>query len=415
MPSPVALIRSDVPPSRPDVEWPAGCPPRPIKIHQLYNTGVYAEILRDVDMVVQQCHASHRGDRTARIEGTAYPPDTCMPEWARHVDWDASNPDDVPLQPSREPPDQGANPEFFRQWADKLDWADKEMVHNVTCTGAQDGSHACSRATIINGHHSGLRSNFEAAKASIDADAAVGFITAGRRHLRYVPCICVSKNCVRRRQWKLVHDDLIRSVKWRVSTDDSISTKGETSRNQGMDQAEWSKPGLPSPRTLAEAVAIVKSCSEAMSLDITEFESERVALWAFDLTHAYRELAVDKADRRKQCFVWLDGIRSDLRCVFGDAHMVDYFQRVTTFVLAVGRHRIVEYERQHPFSANREKWRRWRRDECGIHGGVGYSTIYLDDGLGCTVLGKGKPLKALRKHAVASQSVSLSRSRRSSR
>jgi hypothetical protein len=36
--------------------------------------------------------------------------------------------------------------------------------------------------------------------------------------------------------------------------------------------------------------------------------------------------------------------------------MVDFFQRVTSFILAVGRFRIREYEAQHPFSPEREAW-----------------------------------------------------------
>ena len=72
-----------------------------------------------------------------------------------------------------------------------------------------------------------------------------------------------------------------------------------------------------------------------------------------------------------------------MRCVFGAAHMVDLFQRITSFVLAIGRHRIREYEAQYPFSPHREGWLRWRKEH-GIDEGCGQSTIYLDDGLGLT-------------------------------
>lgn len=85
-------------------------------------------------------------------------------------------------------------------------------------------------------------------------------------------------------------------------------------------------------------------------------------------------------------------MRLDLRCVFGSAHMVDYFQRVTSFILAVGRFRIREYEKQHPFSPDREKWLQWRKQNCGIDEGCGQSVIYLDDGLGLTVLGPGETI-----------------------
>ena len=83
-------------------------------------------------------------------------------------------------------------------------------------------------------------------------------------------------------------------------------------------------------------------------------------------------------------------MRLDKRCVFGAAHMFDLFQRITTFVLAIGRHRIREYERQHPFSAHREAWLEWRRANCSIDEGCGQSVIYLDDGLGLTVMAPGE-------------------------
>ena len=139
-------------------------------------------------------------------------------------------------------------------------------------------------------------------------------------------------------------------------------------------------------------VAITKSTAAAMNINATQFEFEQIALWAFDLTHAYRELSIQRAEQGHQCYIWWDGIRFDLRCVFGAAHMVDFFQRVTSFVLAVGRFRIREYERQHPFSRDRERWLAWRRDACGIDQGCSQSVIYLDDGLGLTVLGPGETL-----------------------
>ena len=73
--------------------------------------------------------------------------------------------------------------------------------------------------------------------------------------------------------------------------------------------------------------------------------------------------------------------------------MVDLFQRVTTFVMAVGRFRIQEYERQRPFSPAREAWRAWRKEECGLDEGIGQSVIYLDDGLGLTALSPGEKIE----------------------
>ena len=73
--------------------------------------------------------------------------------------------------------------------------------------------------------------------------------------------------------------------------------------------------------------------------------------------------------------------------------MVDLFQRITSFVLAVGQFRIREYEQQHPPSPARQAWRAWRREQCGIDAGYSQSTIYLDDGLGLSILPQGAPLE----------------------
>ena len=275
---------------RSEVAWPQGCPPRPILISQLYFPGVYASIQQDIATVQLQCEQGRAGDVVSRFPGSTYPPESSQPEWARQCAWDATDPADcVPLQPSvDEPPQQGARPEFFQRWGDRLAWPDKEMLSEVTTSGIEDSSHDCSQATIVNGHHGGLRRNFAAADKAVEADRKRGFVTAGRQDLWIVPSMMVPKNCVRRKQWKLEDGILSRKIKWRVSTDDSIDTHGETSRNNGMHRDEWSKPGLPSPRTLAEMVAITKSAASDMDVAATARELEQVALWAFDLTHAYR-------------------------------------------------------------------------------------------------------------------------------
>ena len=377
------------------VPWPAGCPPRPIRLPQLYNDGVYDKILADIDAVAAACQKGKLTGRMPKCKSTAYTPEKHQPSWARECVWDATDPEDcVPMQPSLdEAPPQGARPSFFVAWANRIKWPDHDMIRQVALTGVESNS-KCSKATIISGHHRGLREHFAEANESIEADRERGFISEGRRDLFVVPSFLVPKNCVERRVWKLDESgQLHHTSKWRVSTDDSISIEGEISRNEGMDAEEWAKPGLPSPRTLAEMVAIVKSKTDEMNISATRFEAERIALWAFDLSHAYRELAIQKMEQGHQCFCFWDGVRLDRRCVFGAAHMVDFFQRVTSFILAVGRFRIREYEAQHPFSPEREAWRQWRKRELGVDEGCGQSCIYIDDGLGLTVLEPNEKLE----------------------
>jgi len=193
----------------------------------------------------------------------------------------------------------------------------------------------------------------------------------------------VPKNVVARKQWKLVLSELISVTKWRVTTDDSIeSVAGDIrSRNAAMDRGTWGDMGLPAPQTLGEAVAIMRSTATAMGIHASAVVLERIALWALDLSDAYREIEVNRSEWWQQGFIWYDGVRLDTRCVFGSAHMPGLFQRVSTFVLAVAAYRVKQYDRQHPYSAGRQAWSQWRRDNVeGDDGGCDFDSIYLDDG-----------------------------------
>ena len=86
----------------------------------------------------------------------------------------------------------------------------------------------------------------------------------------------------------------MRKLKYRVTTDDSIeAVDGEyiaESRNDMIDPDGFAGAKLPGPRTLAEAVAITKAVAARMGIKASQAALERVALWALDLSHAYREL-----------------------------------------------------------------------------------------------------------------------------
>ena len=220
-------------------------------------------------------------------------------------------------------------------------WADEDMVQQIAVTGAE-GRSDCSLDTVIMGHHGGLRDSYLPARASIANDTARGWMTQGRRHLVTVPSRLVPKNVVARKQWTLVLGELISVTKWRVTTDDSIeSVAGDIrSRNTAMDRGTWGDMGLPAPQTLGEAVAIMRSTAAAMGIRASAVVLEQIALWALDLSDAYREIEVNRSEWWQQGFVWYNGVRLDRRCVFGSAHMPGLFQRVSTFVLAVAAYRV---------------------------------------------------------------------------
>ena len=165
MPKPITTPASEPKLRYSHVQWPAGCPPRPIHISLLYFEGVYDSILASIERVRRSCDAGRQSGIVPKDPSQVFRAEECQPEWAREIDWDTSDPDDcVPLQPNiEEPPAQGLQPAFFTAWAAKLNWADKQMISLVSCTGAEDGS-TCTRATIISGHHRGLRQNFVSAR-----------------------------------------------------------------------------------------------------------------------------------------------------------------------------------------------------------------------------------------------------------
>lgn len=99
-----------------------------------------------------------------------------QPEWARVCVWDTSDPRNcVPLQPfgEQEPPEQQVSGEFFRTWAARLDWRDKDMLQQVIVTES-DSRSVCSRDTVIFGHHNGLLRAFGPLHKSVVADIAEG-------------------------------------------------------------------------------------------------------------------------------------------------------------------------------------------------------------------------------------------------
>lgn len=330
-------------PAPPRVRRPAGAPSGKIDISQLYYEGVYDEIrglIRQISggLKSAELEMSLRGDvggEVPKVKGRVFVAELAQPEWARACVWGTSNPRHcVPLQPfgEEDPPEQQVNGDFFRAWASRLGWRDGDMLQQVMTTGS-DSRSDCSRDTVISGHHAGLRRAFAPAHRSVMSDVAAGWVAPGRGDL------------------------------WTV------------------------------PARLARAVAVVKARAGEMGITLEEWGRERVALWALDLTNAYRMMASARHERWLQQFIWFDGVCLDERCEFGTAHMVDLFERVTTFVLEVAKRRIREYDEKHPFGPVRSKWQRWRREQ-GLSDECSFADIYLDDGFGMTCVGADEDCRA---------------------
>lgn len=112
----------------------------------------------------------------------------------------------------------------------------------------------------------------------------------------------------------------------------------------------------------------------------------QIALWALDLSQAYRMLAIAREEHWCHGFIWADGIQCDTRCVFGSAHLVGFFQRVSSFMLAIARHEINQFDALHPYPIG--KWMSRRRQTLQAEPTASDSSaqyIYLDDAFGLTI------------------------------
>ena len=284
LPEPVRMPEEPEKPRWVAASRPKGAPQGRIHISMLYLPGVWDDIEKWIKKLSPMC-------LTTKLAVRQYGQDQ-MPAWARGIIWDTSNPEDcVPMVPYSEadPPVQEVNGTFFHDWGELLDHPDEDMVAQVTKTGVE-GRSQCEMTTVLVGHHGGLRHNPEPVVEIVGHDSHEDrkWSTTGSWHPQTVPFRLVPKNVVSQHKWKMVDGVLTKVVKWRVTTDDSWAPPGLTSRNDGMDKDEWPDTDLPHVRNLAEAVAIVKSIAKRMGIRAREAAYERIALWALDLSDAYR-------------------------------------------------------------------------------------------------------------------------------
>ena len=395
--------------------WPRGAPPPPLRAEDLWKRG--PEVIREMETWVQRGQLALRatarraaGEQVPEVE----PPQTTvwrledMCGWAQPYDWDQSDPANVWPMHLRRPGDlreqlaSDTSAEFFATWGERLAWTDADMLRQAGLEGVLSRS-TMTRDTVFMYHHVGLRRTFQPAQELVRKEEEAGRVTAGARLPLIVPGRIVAYNCISQHKWKLVFDELKEVLKFRVTTDDSIEPEGCDARNPTIDRAEWTDPNLCRPQDLGEAVAIqqtvrppgtlqeaaqvVLQAARQQGVCLPEAEVERIALWALDLSDAYRALAVHWRELWMQGFLWLDGLRLNLRCLFGTASMVGFFQRVSLFVLATAQTLMAEYAAAIPPSPRTVVWmeRRGARQP-------GFQMMYLDDAMGSSILAPGERL-----------------------
>ena len=450
IPQPHEPVHTVWPGERAGVAWPVGAPSRPVSQHQLWNDCVWTngkavsadqseidawlvkaaaavaayEAIDDAEQAHEAALASAAEPgipaltaARRRCEATRLlrvlkdlprpdPPRTTLTlkqdrlaPYARGIIWNSENPEDVyPEQPSTadDPPPSEVNHSFFSSWADKLGWGDDDMLHQAV--SGVDSRSACDLATVLRFHHKGFQKCFRPARVSIekDTDSSRRWITPGRPHLPYVPSRLIARNVAVRHMWRMRNGKAVKVLKHRVTTDDSMEDEdtGVAARNSCLPRDDWPPLNLPGVRTIGRAVAILKArmpeaaaerlIALALEAGITE---EKIVLWAIDLSDAYRHLGIQRLERWLQVFIWSDGCRTDQRCVFGTAHMVQFFERVSTFLLAVIAFRQREFDSSRPYSEARQAWVARRGG-----GEPTFRMVYIDDAMGAVVHGADEPI-----------------------
>ncbi|KAL3895703.1 MAG: hypothetical protein SGPRY_013449 [Prymnesium sp.] len=298
MPKPTVPLSTRAQPACVDVSWPDGAPLPPVSIDQLFEPGVYDELLRSIGEAAASLGVSEecvqRGEEPRVMP--ARPPEvyaaaSCQPTWARARVWFTRDPANcVPVTSfsREEPPVHDLNPHFLELWGRRLAWPDEDMSSELRGRAAQAGPHM-----VLHTHHLGLREHYAVARASVESDTAEGWISAGAPHLQFVPSRLVPKNVVSQSKWRLGANGCVsRLLNRRVTTDDSVlPAEGLESRNETIDREDLSNVSLPTIQQLARAVAKVQATASRWGVHVPSDMLRHVAVWALDLTSAYRRAA----------------------------------------------------------------------------------------------------------------------------
>ena len=386
--------------------WPKGAPPRPIRVEQLFIKG--ADSVEAIRQWGEKGQATVRADLGEMEDesSTTEPIDliskwTELHEWAREIPggWDTTDVTDVVPVGMRDSAGSlksmakgDVNESLIREWARELEYPDLAMLSQLDGVVSES---VMEPHTVLMYHHKGFRLNPGPVAELIGKEETAGRVSRGRPFPPTIPFRSVPYNCVTVTKYKMVNGELTSKLKHRVTTDDSIVAEGVDSRNTMIDKESWPDSNLCAVQHLAEAIAIMRTARspgalagtiggflEALSQNGIPWEvCERIVLWALDLSDAYRMLAVHWSELWQQGFIWKDGFRVNYRCLFGAAHMVGFFQRVSLCVKARADMDIREYDAALPPAVSTQAWMRHLGQRL-----AGYSMMYIDDALGASFL-----------------------------
>ena len=391
--------------------WPANIPARPIKVADLFKKG-QATVDRFYSWGAQASAAVASDlaatDGAASDDGQTGPPETLVIFAREFHDWvhtvpggmDTTDVEDCVPAGWRDSPGSlfdcakgDIDVDLIREWARGLESPDEGMLSQLD--GAISESRMCGDSVCFY-HHKGFRLNAAPAAELTATEEAAGRVSRGSAFPQLMPFRSVAYNCFSVPKYKMINGALTTKLKWRVTTDDSIVADGSDSRNTTIDKSLWPDTNLCAIQHLAEAVAMMRTARSPEALEAIISQSlrelskssvpweacERIVLWALDLSDAYRMVAVHWSEHWQQGFIWADGFRVNYRCLFGAAHMVGFFQRISMQVKARGDEDCAMYDAMLPPAATTRAWmRHWAQRVAG------YSMMYIDDALGASFLG----------------------------
>ena len=351
----------------------AAAPPSPqfATYEELWLPGVREQVHEWLDCA----RAALRARRVKGPPALVIPSAQALQPWALHCTWDCRDPSRCfRIQPStpNDPPPSALNTTFIRKEAEQIGWPDADLLYQVEA-GADDGSKLQGEIVLCY-HHNGLIKELQAAREAVRADQEKGLIHFFP-HLPLLPFRCVPKNIALANKWVVTEDGtLSQKLKKRFTTDDSWSAHEQvTSRNDGIDEAEWPELNLPSTRDLALAAAILGVPADEAGVPLRAY--------ARDLQAAYRAWGVQRATLPLQGFLFEEGVGLDSALEFGTASSPQLFERLASLLLAIAQHRQRAWDAAHP--PNHPALRAWL-----AHRGtseLGYSHIFIDDSAGVVV------------------------------
>lgn len=381
-----------------------------VRIAQLYNQGVYEGII--VPWLHRAAAATRcllRGETVPKLETVSIPQEA-MPEWARGIVWDCTNPNDCRpvVRSTAQTPRPGARQldrEAVRRIAQQMEWPDTDIVEQVAGGGVETRSD-CPLTTVLSWHHGGFEARWQDAERVVRAEMADEWVSRPYEHLPYVPARLLPRNVILQARTRPRPDGTLEHYeKPRISQDSSDGA--DASVNAGVAAHEYGVE-LPTVQQYGRAMAIVDTAGTPPRAEGGEGPREvRAEGYVIDATAAFRFVTMQEECLWTQCFLFWQweqrlhgwelrvGVCVDRRMAFGGRYSPNRFERVSRLVGAYIQTLQHSFDLEQPPPLHARAWTnaRWRHQGGGGPGGGGgarrwgpaYLQAFIDDYAGASL------------------------------